>query len=98
MALAHCEAPPPYSAIVERRIVAIGGGATGEPLRDYILKLSGPRHPSLLLVKTGKAKGAGGAPRFYDFFAGRAALSRLEFFPWPPQDLRDFVLGHDVVF
>ncbi len=25
-------------------------------------------------------------------------MSRLEFFPWAPQDLRDFVLGHDIVF
>jgi dipeptidase E len=98
MALAHCEASPPYSAIVERRIVAIGGGATGEPLRDYILKLSGRRRPSLLWVNTGMAEDARGAIRIYDFFAGRADVSRLEFFPWPPQDLRDFVLGHDVVF
>jgi dipeptidase E len=83
---------------VEQRIVAIGGGATGEPLRDYILALSGNRRPKLLWVNTGMAEDARGALRIYDFFEGRAAVSRLEFFPWPPQDLRDFVLRHDVVF
>jgi dipeptidase E len=87
-----------YSAVVEQRIVAIGGGATGEPLRDYILALSGHRRPKLLWVNTGMAEDARGALRIYDFFAGRAEVSRLEFFPWPPQDLRDFVLGHDIVF
>jgi len=88
----------PYSAVVEQRIVAIGGGATGEPLRDYILALSGNRCPKLLWVNTGMAEDARGALRVYDFFEGRAAVSRLEFFPWPPQALRDFVLHHDVVF
>ena len=83
---------------MERRIVAIGGGATGEPLRDHILRLSGRRRPRLLWVDTGMAEAPQGALRIYDFFAGRADVSRLEFFPWPPQDLRDFVLSHDVVF
>ena len=58
-----------YSAAVERRIVAIGGGATGEPLRNYILGLSGHRRPRLLWVSTGMAEDAGGALRIYEFFA-----------------------------
>jgi peptidase E len=87
-----------YSATVGQQIVAIGGGATGEPLRNYILMLSGRRRPRLLWVGTGMAEDPREALRTYDFFAGRAVVSRLEFFPWPPEDLRGFVFGHDIVF
>ena len=34
----------------------------------------------------------------YDRFAGIADVSRLEFFPWPPEDLRSVVLESDLVF
>src|SRR4029450_9093417 len=87
-----------YSAAVKRRIVAIGGGSTGEPLRDYVLTLSGRRRPRLLWVNTGMSEEPRSTLRGYDFFARRADVSILEFFPWPPQDLREFVLGHDIVF
>jgi dipeptidase E len=34
----------------------------------------------------------------YDHFLPYAEISRLEFFPWPPEDLRELVLESDLVF
>jgi dipeptidase E len=33
----------------------------------------------------------------HDQLRERATVSRLEFFPWPPQDLRTLVLSQDVI-
>lgn len=35
---------------------------------------------------------------WYEELRGRAALTHLNFFPWPPEDLRGFVLDHDVIY
>jgi dipeptidase E len=38
-----------------------------------------------------------GIVRFYDVFARRAQASHLLFNPWPPENLREFVLSQDVL-
>jgi peptidase E len=79
----------------ERHIVAIGGGDSWIAF-DYVLELVGPM-PRLLWVGTAGAEDAERALRVSDHFHGRADVRRLEFFPWPPQDLRELVLSQDVI-
>jgi peptidase E len=83
---------------VEKRIFAIGGGMTPEPVRDRLLASSGRRRPKVLLVTTAGREDPGPTLRGYDAFSGRADVSRVEFFPWPRDDLREYALGHDLIF
>jgi len=81
---------------VPGRILAIGGFSLGTRFDDFVLELS--RGPRVLFVPTA----AGDAQRmviaFYDSFAGRAEPSHLSFSPWPPEDIREVVLGQDVIY
>ncbi|HKP17895.1 MAG TPA: peptidase E [Gaiellaceae bacterium] len=79
----------------ERHIVAIGGGDSWVAF-DYVLELV-RRMPRLLWVGTAGAEDAQRALRVHDHFHGRADVRRLEFFPWPPPDLRELVLSQDVI-
>jgi peptidase E len=83
--------------LVQKQIFAIGGGATPEPVRDHLLALTGRERPSVLLLATAGREDPAQTLRIYDAFAGRAEVSRVEFFPWPPADLRRLTLGHDLV-
>ena len=78
------------------RIVAFGGWAE-DPLWEYVLRLAGSERPRLLFVPTA----AGEDPRWtldtYERFRGRADVSHLHFFPWPPDDLRERALAQDVI-
>ncbi len=80
-----------------KQIFAIGGGATPEPVREYLLSLTGKECPRVLLVTTAGREDPAQALRLYDAYAGRADVSRVEFFPWPPDDLRGHTLGHDLI-
>ena len=79
----------------DRHIVAVGGGDSG-PVLDYVLGLVGER-PSLLWVGTAGAEDPWNALQVHDRFHGRADVRRLEFFPWPPENLRELVLAQDVI-
>ena len=81
--------------MTDRHIVAVGGGDPG-PVLDYVLGLvrQGPR---LLWVGTAGAEDPWSALQIHDQFQGRADLRRVEFFPWPPHDLRELVLSQDVI-
>ena len=78
----------------ERTIVAIGGGDLG-PVLDYVIGLVRER-PNLLWVGTAGAEDPWTALQIHDRFQGRADVRRLEFFPWPPENLRELVLSQDV--
>jgi dipeptidase E len=80
--------------MAERRIVAFGG----DPYPAYlnILDLVGPS-PRVLYVGTAAAEDPGMALLIHDQLRGRATVSRLEFFPWPPEDMRELVLSQDVI-
>jgi peptidase E len=79
----------------DRNIVAVGGGDPS-PVLDYVLGLVG-EGPSLLWVGTAGAEDPWNALQVHDRFYGRADVRRLEFFPWPPENLRELVLAQDVI-
>jgi dipeptidase E len=84
--------------VAERQIVAMGGGKMCREMAEYLARLTGKERPTVLYVGTASAEHAGEALRMYDRFAGVAEISRLELFPFPPEDLRSVVLESDVVF
>src|SRR6266536_5582075 len=81
--------------MADRQIVAIGG-AVPDGASDYVLYLVSPS-PRLLWVGTAGAEDAEGALAVYDRFRGKADVQRVEFFPWPPEGLRELVLAQDVI-
>jgi dipeptidase E len=83
--------------LMEKQIFAIGGGATPEAVREHLLGLTGKARPKVLLVPTASGEDPAQTLRIYDAFGGRAELSRVEFFPWPPESLRDHTLAHDLI-
>jgi dipeptidase E len=80
------------------QIVAIGGGKFCDGMARFLVDLTGRERPRVLYIGTAAAENAEAALRTYDRFAGVAEVSRLEFFPWPPDDLRSVVLDSDLVF
>ena len=86
---------------MERHIVGLGGGGdTAEQtllLYDYVLGLTGKPSPKLLYVPTAVAESGDAIVGFYERFRGRAELSHLRTFPWPPEDLRTVVLSQDAI-
>jgi dipeptidase E len=84
--------------VAERQIVAIGGGRSCDGLADFIVGLTSRRPARLLYVGTASAEDPAGTLRTYDRFQGKAEVRRLEFFPWPPDDLEQLVLGQDAIF
>jgi dipeptidase E len=77
-------------------IVAMGGYAT-EPLRAYLLGLTGRDRPSLLYIGTASMESPSGTLAIYTAFRGRAEVTHLEFDPWPPPDVRELTLRQDIV-
>jgi peptidase E len=75
-------------------IVAMGGWAD-EPLLDYVLELA--RGPRVLYVPTASMENAEGTVAWYERLRGRAEMRHLYFGRWPPDDLREVTLAHDVV-
>jgi peptidase E len=82
----------------ERHIVAMGGGGTSDAVVDATLALARRPDPRVLYVGTASAEDPWFALSWYDRLRGKAELRHLEFFPWPPADLRDLTLAHDVIF
>jgi dipeptidase E len=81
-----------------RHIVAIGGGGTPDGVIDAVLALSPRSQPSVLYVGTASAEDPSSTLKTYDRFRGKAELRHLEFFPWPPEDLRPLALDQDVIW
>jgi peptidase E len=81
---------------VPGRILAIGGFSLGTAFDELVLDLAdGPR---VLFVPTPAGDPERAVLAFYESFARRAEPAHLAFNPWPPTDLRDLVLAHDVVY
>ena len=78
----------------EPRIVAMGGGVD-DILLDYVLGVAAGRR--LLFVPTAGMEDRADTQAWYERLHGRAQMSHLHFFPWPPQDLRELVLAQDIV-
>jgi dipeptidase E len=82
---------------MEKQIFAIGGGPTPEPVREYLLRLTGKERPKVLLVPTASGEDPSQSLRIYDAYAGRADMTRVDFFPWPPAGLRGLALRQDLI-
>jgi dipeptidase E len=82
--------------VASPRIVAFGGWAE-DPLWDHIFELCSKPRPRLLFVPTAAADDPSATLDVYDRFHGRADVSHVHFFPWPPDDLRERTLERDVI-
>ena len=79
----------------EPQIVAMGG-VPDERMLDYVLGLARGRR--LLYVATASNDDPARTVAWYEATHGRAEMTHLSFFPWPPGNLRELTLAHDVVF
>jgi dipeptidase E len=83
-------------------IVAMGGLSWEDeeqrPLEDYWLGLTRAERPRVLVVPTAVADAAEMTLNIYEQLSGRAVVSRLSFFPWPPSDLRELALEQDAIY
>jgi dipeptidase E len=81
---------------VPGRVLAIGGFSLGTRFDDLVLELARGRRVLFVPTAAGDAQRISAA--FYESFGPRAEAAHLSFNPWPPEDLRDLVLAHDVVY
>jgi dipeptidase E len=84
--------------VAGQQIVAMGGGIFCEGMGQFLTRLTGRERPRVLYIGTASAEHAEFTLRIYDRFGKDVELSRLEFFPWPPEDLRSVVLDQDLIF
>ena len=71
------------------------GGFPDDMLLEHMLGLAeGSR---VLYVPTAQSESPPGTLWWYEHLRGRAELTHLHFFPWPPEDLHDLALAHDVI-
>jgi dipeptidase E len=84
--------------VAERQIVAVGGGKSCEGVARFLAELTEKDRPRILYIGTAMAEDPAAALRAYDQFQRYGDVSRLEFFPWPPDDLRAAVLDSDLIF
>jgi peptidase E len=78
----------------EPTIVAMGG-LTDETLLDYVLGIAPGKR--LLYVPTAGMEDPARTVSWYERLHGRAEMRPLHFSPWPPANLRELVLGQDIV-
>jgi peptidase E len=78
----------------DRQIVAMGG-VPDDTLLDYVLGLA--RGPRVLYVPTAGMEDANYAVLWYERLVGRASMTLVRFSPWPPADLHDLAMSHDLV-
>ena len=80
----------------QQQIVGLGGaGSTEEETRrllSYVVGLPGKASPRVCIVSTAAGDDADAVLRVYGLLPTGAVPSNLPFFPWPPDNLRDFVL------
>jgi dipeptidase E len=81
--------------MAERRIVAVGGGDVFA-LWNRVLDLVKPS-PRVLWVGTASAENLEYTLSVYDELRDRADVRRVDFFPWPPGNLRELVLSQDAI-
>jgi dipeptidase E len=80
--------------VAEPQIVAMGG-IPDDTLLDHVLDLAGGTR--LLYVPTASREESGRTVYWYERLHDRAAMTNLSFFPWPPAELRELALAHDVI-
>src|SRR3989442_1410381 len=85
-------------SMAERHIVAVGNGGASDSIFDAILALARRQPPRVLFVGTASAEDPSVALAMYERLRDRARVTHLDFFPWPPADLRELALEQDVIF
>jgi peptidase E len=75
-------------------IVAMGG-IPDDALLDHVLGLAPGRR--VLYVPTAGMEDPIHTVWWYDRMRGRAEMTHVHFFPWPPDELRELALAHDVI-
>ena len=78
----------------EPQILGMGGYAD-DALLEHALDLA--RGTRVLYVPTASAENAAATVMWYQRLRGRAEMTHLHFFPWPPEGLRELALGHDLI-
>jgi dipeptidase E len=71
------------------------GGYPDDVMLDHVLGLARGRR--VLYVPTAGAEDPTSTLSWYSRLHGRAELSHLQFFPWPPDRLEELTLAHDLV-
>ena len=71
------------------------GGFPDDALLEHMLGLARGRR--VLYVPSAQSESPAGTLWWYEHLRGRADLTHLHFFPWPPADLRGLTLAHDVI-
>ena len=90
--------------MAERNIVALGGGGFGgargdRVLDDFVLGLAGGERPAVCFVPTASGDADTYVVRFHAAFPpGRARATHLPLFARDGRDLRDHLLGQDVIY
>jgi peptidase E len=82
--------------VPDRQIVACGGFLLGSPIQQHVLGLA--RGSRALYVPTANMENANNVLAFYESMRGRGEADHLVFNPYPPDALREFVLGFDAIF
>jgi dipeptidase E len=80
--------------MAEPQIVAMGGHPD-DVLLDHVLSLA--RGKRVLYVPTPGMEDPSYTLWWYARMRERALMTHLHFFPWPPDDLRELALSHDVI-
>lgn len=87
-------------AMPERHIIGLGGGGRNPEeqalLDDYVISFA--RGRKALYLPTAVGDRADAIVAFHERLGGRLQCAHLRLFPWPPENLREFVLGQDIVF
>lgn len=88
---------------MERHIIAFGGSILetddGKGSVEYLLQVPGVDRPRVCFVPTASAEDAAYILRFYEAFGHDVCRpSHLRLFPWPPEDLRRFLFGQDIIY
>jgi dipeptidase E len=84
--------------MADQTIVPIGGGMFCDGAAKLLAELTGKERPGMLFIGTASAEDPEFSLRIYDRFLPVAKVARLEFFPWPPDNLRSVVLESDLIF
>lgn len=85
----------------EPQILALGGlgdDSLAGTLVRFALELTGKERPRVCLVPTASGEDPDLIVRFYEELNRYAQCSHISFFPWPPDGLRERVLGQDAIF
>ena len=73
------------------------GGVRSDAIALKVLTLVDKPKPRLLFVGTASAELPKTAAWIDELYGDAAEVSHLQFFPWPPADLRELVLAQDIV-